>query len=751
MIEIAKIIDSQIESRLSKFKKDMKSYVDNHRVGAEQIEPGAIIPPKLSEVPVSKIPQLNSRIEELTGDMREAIETAEGDIADARSRLATAEGALTDAEGNISALQTTASSLTSDIANATGDISTLQQTAQGLEAAVSDAEGAISALELTAQGLTTAVGNAEGDISTLQQKADEFTTRIANAEDDISAVEQTAGKINWLVKSGDSASNMTLTDKTFDLVAENINLNGKVTFSGLDTSTQSQVTNGNNANTTVNTWRTPGQTTINGGMIETHSVKAAQVDVEDLFADAATINALKTKTVAAVEAGGGAIQLSSEGLMLSGGIVSVNVSGTNGDMSLDENGMSIPEIDSPSVAARYTGPSTIYVNKNASDAAVAAGTHFRSLKAALNSLRYKHLGYQVTVSIANGTYYESDLRLWGVCGGHMLTIEFNDATLADTYFELANCTTSVILDKMRLTQRSIADHGVYVAGCKYVRLQQCRLTALTGATSTTAAIQGDRGSKIDVRESHMYGGWRAFRCNGLADGISINNKGNCRLAVDGSVIIASGTQPCDQSTFAYGSANGGIIHQTGVTVDFGSATPPEPATVTQTFAATTTRTAHGSAEWPGSWRSETNAMWQGYTSGMQYQVGMMWFGGIGALAGKTIRDAKLTLRRVSGIGPGGKVKIIGYYGARASNAGSGSPTGRTSMGTLGTLSNGQQDDFTIPAAAISYLAADPTGRCIALHPGNSSVASGHDYSWDYCKFYGVGSGYVPYLEVTYEN
>jgi phage minor structural protein len=452
---------------------------------------------------------------------------------------------------------------------------------------------------------------------------------------------------------------------------------------------------------------------------------------------------------AGVETSG--VSITSNQVAISTPVFAVNVEGTNGDMSLDDSGLSVGIIDSPSVASRYYGPATLYVNKNASDAAVAAGTHFRSLKAALNSLRYKHLGYQVTVSIANGTYYESDLRLWGVCGGHMLTIEFNDATLADTYFELANCTTSVILDKMRLTQRSIADHGVYVAGCKYVRFQQCRLTALTGATSTTAAIQGDRGSKIDVRESHMYGGWRAFRCNGLADGISINNKGDCRLAVDGSVIIASGTQPCDQSTFAYGSANGGIIHQTGVTVDFGSATPPEPTTATQTFAATTTRTAYGSAEWPGSWRSDTNQFWQGYTNGMQYQVGMMWFPGLSAVAGKTILEAKLTLRRVSGIGPGGKVKIIGYYGARASNAGSGSPTGRTSMGTLGTLSNGQQDDFTIPAAAISYLAADPTGRCLALHPGNSSVASGHNYSWDYCKFYGVGSGYVPYLEVTYEN
>ena len=57
---------------------------------------------------------------------------------------------------------------------------------------------------------------------------------------------QTASKFEWIVKSGTSASNFTLTDRTAQLVAENINLNGLVTFKGLDSATQNKITDANN-------------------------------------------------------------------------------------------------------------------------------------------------------------------------------------------------------------------------------------------------------------------------------------------------------------------------------------------------------------------------------------------------------------------------------------------------------------------------------------------------------------------------
>ena len=57
---------------------------------------------------------------------------------------------------------------------------------------------------------------------------------------------QTASKFQWIVKSGNSATNFTLTDRTAQLVADSINLKGLVTFKGLDSSTQKKINDANN-------------------------------------------------------------------------------------------------------------------------------------------------------------------------------------------------------------------------------------------------------------------------------------------------------------------------------------------------------------------------------------------------------------------------------------------------------------------------------------------------------------------------
>ena len=63
---------------------------------------------------------------------------------------------------------------------------------------------------------------------------------------------QLADKFNWLVKSGTSATDFTLTDRTATLISQYINLNGLVTFSGLNSETQSKITSaGNTANSAL--------------------------------------------------------------------------------------------------------------------------------------------------------------------------------------------------------------------------------------------------------------------------------------------------------------------------------------------------------------------------------------------------------------------------------------------------------------------------------------------------------------------
>lgn len=80
----------------------------------------------------------------------------------------------------------------------------------------------------------------------LGNKPTDWTPAIEDTEAQISAVStiatQTAEKFNWLVKSGTSSSNFELTDRTATLIAKQINLNGLVSFNGLDSSTRQKIT-----------------------------------------------------------------------------------------------------------------------------------------------------------------------------------------------------------------------------------------------------------------------------------------------------------------------------------------------------------------------------------------------------------------------------------------------------------------------------------------------------------------------------
>lgn len=76
-------------------------------------------------------------------------------------------------------------------------------------------------------------------------KATDWTPAPEDVDSSISAVqtiaEQTATKFSWLVKSGTSSTDFTLTDRTATLVANAINLQGLVTFDGLSSSAKNSI------------------------------------------------------------------------------------------------------------------------------------------------------------------------------------------------------------------------------------------------------------------------------------------------------------------------------------------------------------------------------------------------------------------------------------------------------------------------------------------------------------------------------
>ena len=132
---------------------------------------------------------------------------------------------LTSVSGDVEAqLQVLDGKITAAVTAADGRFSELEIDIDGITARVGDAEGNISQLQQTATSITSTVQDMQGNISVLQQTATSLTSRVSDAEDNISSVEQTAEKIDWVVASGTSASNFTLTSHMASLIAEEVEI-----------------------------------------------------------------------------------------------------------------------------------------------------------------------------------------------------------------------------------------------------------------------------------------------------------------------------------------------------------------------------------------------------------------------------------------------------------------------------------------------------------------------------------------------
>ena len=121
---------------------------------------------------------------------------------------------------------------------------------------------------------------------------------------------QTAEKFQWVVKSGTSSSDFTITDRMATLTANYINLNGLVTFNGLNSELQKKVssayswTSGYGSSVEkvaamVTNWAdgaVSSTTTIDGGLISTNTITAEKIALGD-FTNYATVNERNSATM----------------------------------------------------------------------------------------------------------------------------------------------------------------------------------------------------------------------------------------------------------------------------------------------------------------------------------------------------------------------------------------------------------------------------------------------------------------------
>ena len=257
--ELVRTVD-ETKSTLTEVKGSMKTLTDEQGEIKEQI---ATITTDVSEVKqtaqglTSKVSSVETTLDNLDGEvttLKSRVSTVEQTVDSITTRVEVVEGTADEAKTMASEAKQTANSFSTKITEVEETANSAKTTASEAKQTANSFSTKITEVENTANGAATTASEAK-------QTANSFSTRITTAEGNISSLTQTAGKIDWLIKSGSSSSNFTLTDRTISLVSSNIDLSGYVT---------------------INSLKSGGTTTIDGGRITTGTISADRIDLTSL-------------------------------------------------------------------------------------------------------------------------------------------------------------------------------------------------------------------------------------------------------------------------------------------------------------------------------------------------------------------------------------------------------------------------------------------------------------------------------------
>lgn len=257
--ELVRTVD-ETKSTLTEVKGSMKTLTDEQGEIKEQI---ATITTDVSEVKqtaqglTSKVSSVETTMNNLNGEvttLKSRVSTVEQTVDSITTRVEVVEGTADEAKTMASEAKQTANSFNTKITEVEKTANSAKTTASEAKQTANSFSTKITEVEETANGAATTASEAK-------QTANSFSTRITTAEGNISSLTQTAGKIDWLIKSGSSSSNFTLTDRTISLVSSNIDLSGYVT---------------------INSLKSGGTTTIDGGRITTGTISADRIDLTSL-------------------------------------------------------------------------------------------------------------------------------------------------------------------------------------------------------------------------------------------------------------------------------------------------------------------------------------------------------------------------------------------------------------------------------------------------------------------------------------
>lgn len=408
----------------------------------------------------------------------------------------------------------------------------------------------------------------------------------------------------------------------------------------------------------------------------------------------------------------------------------INVSGTAGDMHIDEDGISagtatFKTLNCAQVMKNYSGNMTLAAN---SDVSV--------IGAALNN---KCLTGSMTITL-NGDV-NGFLEIRGVVGRGNVTINGNGHTL-NGHVWLNNNAVYVVINNLTVSATGSQRGCAYISICRGVALRNCvfNSNSLSGSAGTSQGVRVYYSSLL-MQNCEFYNTVDYNMVFGAgADAAVQNCKGDGTKCVytDGATVKWSGTRP--SGTWGKGIASlTAPADLTTLTISTGSATPAETPVTTASYTASVTGTYYPSGHWIGN-----NSLIQG-RYGTTRHYGCMWFAA-SALKGKTIKSATLTITRIAGAGKSSSVNVTLYTSPVTSKSGN-PTTNAVSLGTLGKAGNGETVIVNLPASAIAAIAS---GGALMLDPGDTANASNKSYSANYARFEGKDDGTPPVLTVTYQ-
>ena len=423
---------------------------------------------------------------------------------------------------------------------------------------------------------------------------------------------------------------------------------------------------------------------------------------------------------------GSNILMDTEHTEISTPYLDIDVSGTEGDMHIDENGIS--------------GGTGTFKTLNCPDVVKSTGnaTYSGGLQEAFDAMNGRFLTGNVTISLSADQY--GTFMLKGVYGVNASINIVGNGHSINGVLAVYNC---------KLTNVGIG--GVTINGngsSTPLVLMDAGYVSVSGATinggGVVTAVDANYGTRLMMYNNGLYNASNLIRLGHCTEGSLVQLRGgSCTnyLRADGARWTMSGTRPdgtyAQENTCLHAPEN-----PDSLTIDYGTSQPSVTPVTTESYTASVTGTYYPSGHW-----INDNTIRQGHEgtgSNGRKDYGCMWFNA-STLTGKTIKSATLTIKRISGKGRSSSVTLKLWTTTLTGK--SGKPTDSlVNLGEIGKIANGETATFNVPTSAINVIAS---GGGLVLYTEETTNKTGKTYSENYAHFEGVG-GSAPVLTVTYQ-